>query len=134
MHIWGVIAGAFLLTFIGQKAFIGGGAAILVGSMTYYLYGKKHAVASDTPLSTFKKQFKFTSESEHDKRISVFQAADYGGKNHLTCREFQNALSALGFKYTSTESRMIFHNADSDENGVIDIDEFFATFELIEEE
>lgn len=134
MHIWGVVAGAFLLTFIGQKAFIGGGVAILVGSATYYLYGKKHAVVSDTPLSTFKKQFKFTSETEHDKRLSVFHAADLGGKNHLTCREFQNALSALGFKYTSTESRMIFHNADSDENGVIDIDEFFATFEVIEEE
>ena len=134
MHIWGVVAGAFLLTFIGQKAFIGGGAAILVGSVTYYLYGKKHAVVSNTPLNTFKKQFQFTSQSEHDKRLSVFHAADFGGKNHLTCREFQNALSALGFKYTSDESRTIFHNADSDENGVIDIDEFFNTFELIEEE
>jgi amino acid transporter len=134
MHIWGVIAGAFLLTFIGQKAFIGGGVAILVGSITYYLYGKKHAVVSNTPLSTFKNQFKFTTESEHEKRLSVFHAADFGGKNHLTCREFQNALSALGFKYTSYESRIIFHNVDSDENGVIDIDEFFNTFELIEEE
>ena len=134
MHIWGVVAGAFLLTFIGQKAFIGGGVAILVGSITYYLYGKKHAVVSNTPLSTFKNQFKFTSESEHEKRLSVFHAADFGGKNHLTCREFQNALSALGFKYTSDESRIIFHNVDSDENGVIDIDEFFNTFELIEEE
>ena len=63
MHIWGVVAGAFLLTFIGQKAFIGGGAAILVGSITYYLYGKKHATVSTTPLSTFKNQFKFTSET-----------------------------------------------------------------------
>lgn len=134
MHIWGVVAGAFLLTFIGQKAFIGGGVAILVGSITYYLYGKKHAVVSNTPLSTFKNQFKFTTESEHEKRLSVFHAADFGGKNHLTCREFQNALSALGFKYTSYESRIIFHNVDSDENGVIDIDEFFNTFELIEEE
>lgn len=134
MHIWGVVAGAFLLTFIGQKAFIGGGAAILVGSITYYLYGKKHATVSTTPLSTFKNQFKFTSETEHEKRLSVFHAADFGGKNHLTCREFQNALSALGFSYTSDESRMIFHNVDSDENGVIDIDEFFNTFELIEEE
>ena len=134
MHIWGVVAGAFLLTFIGQKAFIGGGVAILVGSATYYLYGKKHAVVSNTPLSTFKNQFKFKSQSEHDKRLSVFHAADFGGKNHLTCREFQNALSALGFTFTSDESRTIFHNADSDENGVIDIDEFFNTFELIEEE
>ena len=64
----------------------------------------------------------------------MFHAADYGGKNHLTCREFQNALSALGFNFTSDESRVIFHAVDSDENGVIDIDEFFKTFEVIEEE
>ena len=134
MHIWGVVAGAFLLTFIGQKAFIGGGVAILVGSLTYYLYGIKHASVSNTPLSTFKKQFKIASKTEHDKRVSVFHAADYGGKNHLTCREFQNALAALGFTYTSDESRTIFHNADADENGVIDIDEFFNMFETIEDE
>jgi Ca2+-binding EF-hand superfamily protein len=56
-----------------------------------------------------------------------------GGKNHLTLREFQNALKALGFKYTSDESRCIFHNADLDENGVIDIDEFFDSFNLEQE-
>jgi hypothetical protein len=132
--MWGVVAGAFLLTFIGQKAFIGGGVAILVGSLTYYLYGRKHASVSDTPLNTFKKQFKFASKSEHEKRLSVFHAADFGGKNHLTCREFQNALAALGFTYTSDESRTIFHNADADENGFIDIDEFFNMFEVIEDE
>ena len=134
MQMWGVVAGAFLLTFIGQKAFIGGGVAILVGSLTYYLYGIKHASVSDTPLSTFKNQFKFATKSEHEKRLSVFHAADFGGKNHLTCREFQNALAALGFNYTSDESRTIFHNADADENGFIDIDEFFNMFEVVEEE
>lgn len=134
MQIWGIVAGAFLLTFIGQKAFIGGGTAILIGSITYYLYGKKHASISTTPVSTFKSQFKSASRLEHEKRLSVFHAADYGGKNHLTCREFQNALSALGFNFTSDESRVIFHNVDSDENGVIDIDEFFKTFEVIEDE
>ena len=52
----------------------------------------------------------------------------------MTCREFQNALAALGFNYTSDESRTIFHNADADENGFIDIDEFFNMFEVVEEE
>ena len=34
----------------------------------------------------------------------------------------------------NTLTRTIFHNADADENGVIDIDEFFNMFEVIEDE
>jgi len=34
----------------------------------------------------------------------------------------------------NTLTRTIFHNADADENGVIDIDEFFNMFETIEDE
>ena len=49
-------------------------------------------------------------------------------------REFQNALLALGFNYSVDESRSIFHKSDDDENGVIDINEFFASFEGLSEE
>lgn len=119
---------------MGEKAVIGAVAAIAMGLIVYQLYGKKHAHPRTTPFDTFQKQFKSASVSEHEKRLSVFHAADFGGKNHLTCREFQNALSALGFDYTKDESRTIFHIVDSDENGVIDIDEFFNTFEVIEDE
>jgi Ca2+-binding EF-hand superfamily protein len=36
--------------------------------------------------------------------------------------------------YTSDELRLIFHKADLDENGVIDIDEFITLFETFTEE
>ena len=57
-----------------------------------------------------------------------------GGKNHLTIREFQSALQALGFNYSSDEARVIFHSADADGNGVIDIDEFFDSVEITSDE
>jgi len=129
IQIWGIVAGAVLMYFIGEKALIGGGAAILAGSATYYLYGKKHATIQTTPVQSFRQQFKSGTPNEQQVRVAVFHAADLGGKNHLTLREFQHALSSLGFEYTSDESRMIFHNADIDANGVIDIDEFFQLFE-----
>jgi len=128
IHIWGILAGAVLISFIGTKAFIGGGAAVLSGAATYYLYGKKHAILQRTPVQSFRKQFQFSTPAEHERRLAAFHAADLGGKNHLTLREFQSALKALGFEYSVDESRCIFHNADMDENGVIDIDEFFLAF------
>ena len=134
IHIWGILAGAVLISFIGTKAFIGGGAAVLSGATTYYLYGKKHAIYQRTPVQSFREQFKFTTVAEHERRLAAFHAADLGGKNHLTLREFQSALKALGFEYSVDESRCIFHNADMDENGVIDIDEFFLAFESDESE
>ena len=66
--------------------------------------------------------------------MTAFHAADLGGKGHLSVREFQNALLALGFSYSVDESRAIFHKSDEDENGVIDIEEFFASFISTEEQ
>ena len=134
IHLWGIIAGGILIAFIGSKAFIGGGAAVFSGAATYYLYGKQHSTIQTTPVQSFRKQFRFSTPAEHDRRLAAFHAADYGGKNHLTLREFQNALKALGFQYSTDEFRHIFHTADADENGVIDIDEFFLAFELDSEE
>jgi|TARA_B100001093_G_scaffold518223_1_gene602348 amino acid transporter len=135
MQLWGIIAGAFLVILMGSKAFIGGGVAIVTGLATYYLYGRKHYIASDkTPIATFREQFSRTSASEHQRRLAAFNAADFGGKGHLNVREFQNALLALGFNYSVDESRSIFHKSDDDENGVIDINEFFASFEGLSEE
>ena len=133
IQMWGIIAGFVLMWFIGSKAVIGGGAAIVAGTATYYLYGRNHSIPQQTPIQSFRMQFQSPSKTEQERRIAVFHAADMGGKNHLTCREFQNALIALGFKFSSDESRVIFHSADTDANGVIDIDEFFTSFEVLEE-
>lgn len=134
IQLWGIVAGAVLIAFIGNKAFIGAGAAVVAGAATYFLYGKKHAVLQTTPVASFRKQFQSPSPTEHERRITAFHAADMGGKNHLTVREFQRALKALGLSYTSDESRAIFHAADADSNGVIDIDEFFEFIETTSEE
>jgi APA family basic amino acid/polyamine antiporter len=134
IQLWGIVAGAVLISFIGSKAFIGGGAAIIAGVATYYLYGKKHAIPQNTPIQSFRNQFKSSTLSQHEHRLATFHAADKGGKNHLTLREFQHALAKLGFSYSSDESRCIFHSADADENGVIDIDEFFEAFETLADE
>ncbi len=134
LNLWGIIAGAFLISLMGSKAFIGGGAAVVAGLCTYYLYGRKHYIAQHTPFQTFTQQFGTATLSEHDRRVAAFHAADYGKKNHLTLKEFQNALKALGFEYTNDESRAIFHNADKNEDGVIEIDEFFLTYEKLTED
>ena len=57
MQIWGILAGLFLIYFIGDKAFIGASAAIGVGLLTYFLYGKKHAKISETPFKTLLNSF-----------------------------------------------------------------------------
>jgi len=134
MQLWGIVAGAFLISLMGSKAFIGGGVAIAAGLVTYRLYGRKHYIAQRTPFDSFKEQFLLATVTEHERRITAFHAADFGGKNHLNVKEFQNALLALGFTYSKDDSRAIFHNADTDEDGVIDIDEFFAMFEQLDDE
>jgi len=130
IQIWGIIGGIALVIIMGKGALIGAGVAILIGSITYYSYGKKHSHPRETPFETFRKQFINPSKSEHDRRIAVFHGADYGGKNHLTLREFQHALNVLDFKFNSDESRLIFHKADINGDGFVDIDEFCTTFEL----
>ena len=54
MQIWGIVAGLFLIYFIGDKAFIGASAAIGAGLFTYFLYGKSHAEISKTPFQSFR--------------------------------------------------------------------------------
>ncbi len=133
LNLWGIVAGAFLISLMGSKAFIGGGVAVVAGVCTYYLYGRKHYIAQHTPFQTFRQQFAEANTVEHDRRVAAFHAADFGKKNHLTLKEFQNALKALGFSFTQDESRAIFHHADQNEDGVIDIDEFFANYERLAE-
>ena len=134
VQIWGIIGGILLVIIMGDKAFIGAGVAIVIGLVTYYSYGKKHAHPRETPFHTFKQEFLNPSPAEHKRREEMFHMADFGGKNHLNIKEFQHALKHLGFKYNSDDTRLIFHKADHDEDGVIDIDEFLNSFEKGDEE
>jgi amino acid transporter len=58
MQIWGIIAGCFLISLLGSKAFIGGVVAVIAGIITYYVYGKKHYDDKPTPFSTFRKDLR----------------------------------------------------------------------------
>ena len=129
IHLWGIIAGLALVYIMGEKAFIGATAAIVMGLVVYYMYGKNHAFPRITPFDTFRSEFKNPSKLEYERRKIAFNAADMGGKGHLTLKEFQVAMHALEYSYNNNECRVIFHEIDSDENGVIDIVEFLSQFE-----
>ena len=86
-----------------------------------------------TPFKNLREQFSNPTKAEHDLRLAAFKAADLGLKNHLTLPEFINALKALGVSYTNDEFRTVFHKADTDENGVLDIDEFMILIETIDD-
>ena len=67
IQLWGIIAGLILIALIGMKAFIGGAAAILAGTATYYLYGKKYATIQQTPFHTLRNQlFGNTDDSSEE--------------------------------------------------------------------
>ena len=129
MQIFGIISGGILVFVMGEKAILGGLAAVVIGVATYYIYGKKHYKMSTTPFQTFRQMFSNSSPSESKLRHAAFHAADLGGSNHLTLKEFISALKALKFEFTNDEYRDIFHKADTDANGYIDIDEFLDMLE-----
>lgn len=62
MQLWGILAGLFLIYFIGDKAFIGASAAIGAGLVTYYLYGRKHAELTKTPFQSFRESITDSEE------------------------------------------------------------------------
>ena len=67
--------------------------------------------------------------------LTAFQSADIGRKNHLTLSEFRAAITqGLGMELSPMEVRMYFHKADTDGDGVVDIDEFLTAMERSEEE
>ena len=128
-QLFGIFAGLALVMVMGEKAYIGAGFAIAFGFILYYSYGKQHAHPRLTPFITFTEMMRNPNKTEHERRIAAFHAADIGKKNHLTLREFQTAMTALGFPMSAEEYRVIFHQIDIDEGGFIEIDEFIEQFE-----
>ena len=53
IQLWGIFAGLALIIIMGEKAFIGAGAALVIGLITYYSYGNKHAQSRHTPFDSF---------------------------------------------------------------------------------
>jgi len=136
MQIFGIISGSALVIIMGEKAIYGGLAAVVIGVSTYYIYGEKHYEVTTTPFQTISQMLSNSTPSESKLRHAAFHAADLGGNNHLTLKEFISALKALNFVFTNDEYRIIFHKADLDANGYIEIDEFLEMFknDMLEEE
>jgi len=151
MQIWGICGGVYLLYTMGSNAVIGASATGIVGILIYFGYGRYHVIDQRTPYQRFKSRLmtpnsehhadaarsiegfrelmKHPSQDEHNRRAAAFHAADMGGKNHLTLLEFQRAMFALGYDYDDDDLREIFHAADENEDGVLDIDRFLDHFE-----
>jgi len=133
LQIWGIISGTYLVYLMGDKAVIGAFGAFIIGGVTYYSYGIKHSKVRTTPFETFMQMIAESDPSEKKIREAAFHAADLGGKNHLTLKEFISAMKALNFVFTNDEYRVIFHRADKEENGFIDIDQFLESCQIEEE-
>ena len=134
VQIFGIISGGVLVFIMGQKAILGGLAAVIIGIATFKLYGKKHYQNRTTPFQTFTQLFSNPTPSDLKIRHAAFKAADIHDNNHLTLSEFISAMRALDISFTSDEYRFIFHKADDKAKGFIDIDEFLGSFEEVEEE
>jgi len=130
IQIWGIGAGMVLIIIMGQKAVIGAVAAVVIGLVTYYLYGKKHTSFRPTPFTSFRQQFRSPTSQEVARRKAAFHVADKGGTGHLNLSEFQIALNYLGFPHDEEETKVLFTLiVDIDEDGVLDIEEFLQYFE-----
>lgn len=138
-QIFGIVGGLLLIYVMGMKAVIGGSSAIILGTIIYLSYGKKHVNKKITPWNTFRLMFTNPSEVEHRRRWAAFHAADTERNNHLNLQEFISAMESLGFSGDDHESdlphgalREYFHAADENEDGILEIDEFLLGIEELE--
>ena len=124
----GIIGGFVLLFLMGEKALIGGLAAIVLGLIIWKGYGENHAEPEITPWQTFGLHYTDPNEVETRRRLTAFYAADIDGNGELDVDQYISAMDALGFTPDKEgEFRAAFNEADTDGNGIIDIEEFVAS-------
>ena len=154
IQLFGIFGGAGLLYFMGTKSLIGAGVAIILGTIIFRSYGKGRVQVEITPWETTKKLLTDPDEVERRRVFASFHAADTEGTGKLNLDEFISAFKALGYivgggpnipddaiVVPSTSKtgpdrliRDLFHWGDSDEDGLIDIEEFLNVAEEIEPE
>ena len=124
-QIMGIVTGIILLVLMGSKAFIGASVAVVLGIAIYKTYGQKHIDPEITPWSTFKLMITKPDVVEKRRLYAAFSTADIENNNTLNLKEFTAAISELGLKSDEHNAiRSYFHQADSDNDGTIDVDEF----------
>tara|TARA_B100001996_G_scaffold230966_1_gene178198 strand:+ start:135 stop:1823 length:1689 start_codon:yes stop_codon:yes gene_type:complete len=131
MQFFGIIGGLVLIYLMGEKAVIGAAACCLLGLITYYSYGKSRAHPMLTPWRTVRTEFTNVSQHEREKRWLVFHtaAAKRSHPEFLNESEFVHAMSIIAPKYDAFHVRNLFHEIDTNGNGVIDVDEFLDGME-----
>ena len=128
MQIFGIISGFFLLVLMGTSALIGAVAAIGVGSGIYLSYSRKKVEKSVTPWRIIQSKIFNQERYEVKKWWLVFNACAHSKHpDHLTLKEFIKALGVLEPSIEPFHARVLFHEIDSDGDGMIDIEEFVGS-------
>ncbi len=127
IQIFGIFSGIFLLYVMGIMAVLGGLACCVLGLFTYYSYGKSRAHPMLTPWRTVRTEFTNADQAEREKRWLVFHTmAGWASPQHLTEGEFAHAMSIIAPQFSRFHVRNLFHEIDTNGNGVIDVDEFLS--------
>ena len=129
-QLFGILGGMALLLLMGSKALIGGGAAIVLGTIIYTTYGQNHVKPEITPWKTYVLMSRDPIEVERRRRMASFHLADTDRSGAIDLGEFIAAAEMLGFSEGDhAELEEHFRSADTDENGLMDIDEYAVIVE-----
>ncbi|DAC27230.1 MAG TPA: hypothetical protein D7H76_00470, partial [Candidatus Poseidoniales archaeon] len=128
MQIFGIVSGFFLLVLMGTSALIGAVAAIGIGSGIYFSYSRKKVEKNVTPWRIIRSRIFNQEQYEVEKWWLVFNACAHSKHpDHLTLKEFIKALDVLQPSIEPFHARSLFHEIDSDGDGMIDIEEFVGS-------
>ncbi len=135
-QLFGIIGGIVLIYLMGEKAIIGALACCVLGLITYYSYGKSRAHPTLTPWRTVRTEITNLDQHEREKRWLVFHtaASKDSRPEHLNEGEFVHAMGIIAPQYDKFHVRNLFHEIDTNNNGVIDVDEFLEGIEGVLEE
>ena len=146
MQLFGIFGGGFLLYLMGSSGIIGASAAVILGLIIFYGYGKNNVKKEITPWETTLRMITDPEDAELRRCYSAFYDADSEGSGILDMDQFISAIMALGYVkkgganipddslvISSTKTnekdqtvRDLFIKGDSDSDGSIDIHEFIV--------
>ena len=151
MQLFGIFGGGFLLFLMGSSGLMGASAAVILGLIIFYGYGKNNVKREITPWETALRMVTDPEDAELRRCYAAFYDADREGSGTLDMDQFISAILALGYVkrggvnipvdslvISSTKTnerdqtvRDLFIKGDSDSDGSIDIQEFILIAEEI---
>ena len=130
LQLLGIFGGFVLIYLMGIKAIIGGAACCLMGLITYFTYGKSRVQPMLNPWRSVVTEITNPEQFEREKRWLIFHnAADKSHPDHLDLDDFTAAMGVLAPHLEHSHLRELFHRIDTNNNGVIDVDEFLLGFD-----